>query len=374
MLLAVGLGGLAFYFQPFQSKEIAENPNTINRSVASFEKPEEEGEVESLQSLNPCIPIRAVGINEGFTAIPGYNLGQPTAVTADDLADRMMTNQKPGAVKIWPIYQTLASGGLDSIFTDPRIKVIVYRPFYNQVQVPEAPAQSHTACGQTAYHHADIQTDYGLVARTLYQRFGHLKKTIILTGWEADNQIKFMNPNCQTPTSQAAFNSFRTLLQTRQNAVLLARQQNANKLLRVFHAVEVNKIPTTSGSTTVLERVVKIMNPKPDFISFSSWSSNPNDIKNKLNKIKTLSQLPKDRIFVGEWGCRANNSNRINCFVKHAQATLGWGARLWFVWAYAVPGAWSYGLINSHTGTETPHGFSVVLPLSQQLWRFKTCN
>lgn len=390
LFLAIGLG-IALHFQncaPLHksqdSSRSVSSDSELDLDQQQQPEPEleselkdnpEEGEGESnLQSTNPCIPIRAVGVNEGFTAIPGYNLGQPTTVTADDLADRMMTNQRPGAIKIWPIYQTLTNGDLDPVFTDPRLKVIVYRPFDNQLQTPPRPAAPQTACGQTAYHSADIQTNYGQVAAKLYQRFGHLKKTIILTGWEADNQIKFISPNCQTPTTQAAFDSYRALLQTRQNSVQNVRQQNANKLLRVFHAVEINQVPTTTGSRTIVERVVKKMNPKPDFISFSSWSSDPNTIKSKLDKIKAVSQFPKDRIFVGEWGCRTNNPNRINCFTKHAQVTLNWGARLWFVWAYAVPGGWSYGLINSHNGQETSNGFSVVVPLSHQWWAPRTCN
>ena len=78
----------------------------------------------------PAMPIRGVGINEGFTDLPGFSLGWPTTVTAGDIAGRGYH-----VVKIWPIYQQPAQ--LAPIFNDPRIDVVIYRPLHNSQQLTE---------------------------------------------------------------------------------------------------------------------------------------------------------------------------------------------------------------------------------------------
>ena len=320
------------------------------------------------RNLNPCIPLRAPGINEGFTDLVGFSLGQATTVTADDVADRGFE-----VVKIWPIYQSLVNGQLDPIFNDSRLKVIVFRPFANQtVMPPQTQAQSNV-CGANGFHSADLATNYGQVAEILYQRYGSLNKTVILTGWEADNQINYWpvgSASCAWP-SQANVDSYRALLQTRQNGVAAARQTYASANLRVFHAVELKQVPDfpspQNPGANVLERVVALMNPKPDFLSYSAWAANPSKIVTKLNSIATVSGLPHDRIYVGEWGCTVGapgsgtSANRPSCFSNHAANTFNWGARLWLPWAYSGPGGYNnYDLVDGNTGADTLNGFSVL--------------
>lgn len=338
-----------------------------------------------MANITPCIPLRTPSINEGFASLPGYSLGQPTTTTVEDINQRLFQNQGTGAVKIWPIFQTLANGELDSIFNDPRLKVVVFRPFNNQTQVPSRPAQTSAACSnRSPYHRADVDTDYGLVAQLLYQRFGSRNKIIILSGWEADNQLNYLSPSsaCDPkswPTNQAEINTFKAMLQTRQNAIAAVRQQNASANLRVFHAVEINKAPEAPGppgnpSATVLERIIPQMNPRPDFISYSAWGSKPINLANRLSTIASASGLPRDRIFIGEWGCRMSNPNRAACFSNHAREAFQWGARLWFVWTYAGPGGDSYDLINGQTGEETSHGFSEITKIKRDWWATRACN
>ena len=197
------------------------------------------------RSLNACIPLRAPGIDEGFADIPGYSLGRPTTTTAADIATRGFA-----IAKIWPIYQSLVNNQLDAIFNDDRLSVVVFRPFYNQTIMPPQQAQQSTICGTTGFQVADLDTDYGLVAQMLYQRYGTRNKTVILTGWESDNQIAYWprsNPTCLSgstwPSNQADVDSYRALLQARQNGVAAARQQYATSNLRVFHAVELRQVP-----------------------------------------------------------------------------------------------------------------------------------
>lgn len=295
---------------------------------------------------------RAIGINEGFTDLPVYSLGQPTTVTADGVADRGFH-----AIKIWPLFQNPTQ--LAPIFTDDRLDLIVYRPLHQ--------AQSEQHCGQTGYHWENI--DYGQVATQLYQLYGNELKIIVLTGWEADNQIKFLygGPTCSWP-SQASVDTFKAILEQRQIGVRQARDANLDKQLRVYHAVEVRQVPDApNNSLTVLEQIIPSMAEEPDLVSYSAWVS-PATVVTKLNTIEAVTGFSRDRIFVGEWGCRVSNPNRTGCFQNHANNAFNWGVNLWIPWVYSGPGgANKYDLIDGDTGLQTPNGFSVLEALDDQI-------
>jgi hypothetical protein len=330
------------------------------------------------RSLAPCVPLQAPGIGEGFTDIPGYSLGRPTTTTAEDIAARGFA-----VAKIWPIYQSLVNGQLDAIFNDDRLSVVVFRPFSNQTIMPPQQASQSTICGTTGFQVADLDTDYGLVAQMLYQRYGTRNKTVILTGWEADTQIAYWprsSPACLSgatwPSNQADVDSYRALLQARQNGVAAARQQYATANLRVFHAVEVRQVPDFlsphNPGANALERIVPKMNPPPDFISYSAWGATANKIAGKLDNIASASGLAHNRIYIGEWGCTvgapgsSTAANRSGCYTFHAKAVFKWGSPMWLVWAYSGPGGFnSYDLVDGVTGLDTPNGFNVLTTISK---------
>ncbi len=334
----------------------------------------------SALSTNPCIPVRAPGIGEGFADLPGYSINLPTtSSTADDVSKGFRV------VKIWPVYQQLAyENQLDPIFTNPNLDVIVFRPYSNQTATTQSAAQQETLCAGTAsattgFEVADIATDYGAVATLLYERYGSQNKTVILTGWEADNQIKYYpatNPPCAWPANPTPY---RQLLETRQAAVKAVRLQYASSNLRVFHAVEINRAVTTlSVLSSLIPQMVKDGNA-PDFISYSSWASQPANVATALGTIASLSGLSHDRIYVGEWGCvvgapgSSDAMNRPSCFATDAANVFNWGSRLWFVWSYSGNGGYSsYDLVfgptgptsgcltGSCVGLDSPNGFGTV--------------
>ena len=301
------------------------------------------------QYLRHCVGI---GINEGFASLSGYALGQQTTVTAADIASRGF-----GTVKIWPLSQDPAA--LSSVFTDPHLEVIIYRPLHHSTQ--------ESRCGLTTYW--DENVDYGAIASDLYSLYGNQRKIVILTGWEADNQIEGLYGNCAWP-DQAGLDAFRSLLEQRQEGVRAARDTNLDKELRVYHAVEVNQVPDApSGNNNALEQVLPDMTEAPDFISYSAWGSGgtPTGITAKLDTIESVSGLPRDRIFVGERGCKISNSNRDTCYINHATNAFDWGVRLWNVWAYNVGPSDpdGYDLVDTSTGEDTANGFSVLVPLNE---------
>lgn len=306
-----------------------------------------------VQGTQPAMPVRGVGVNEGFTDLPGYSLGQPTTTTAADI-----TRRGYRVVKIWPIYQRPEN--LGTIFSDPGVNVIVYRPLHNSTQLTE--------CGTTTFVWENV--DYGQIATTLYQLYGNQPKIVILTGWESDNQIDHLpvgSPTCGWPV-QTEVDNYRHMLEQRQIGVRTAREANAAAKLRVYHAVELRQVPDfPGGSLTVLDQIIPKMSEPPDFISFSAWGSTPAKITTKLDSILKVSKLTRDRIYVGEWGCKVNNVNRASCFRDHANNAFNWGIRLWIVWSYASTGGGnSYDLIDvlqaSHP--DTPNGFSVIGPVN----------
>jgi len=343
----------------------------------------------------PCLPVRAPGVNEGFADLPGYSLGWPTTMTVSTDSQKSVAARGLWAAKIWPIYQQLNyNNQLDAIFYDSRLKVIVFRPYYNQTAAFSQAAQQTVSCGTTGFQVADIDTDYGLVAQLLYQKYGAIDKTVILTGWEADNQIGYLpvsNPWCSSSwPPQSTVDLFTNILEQRQIGVQNARLANAGAALRVFHAVEVRQVPDvpspSNPSATVIERIVPVMvqhGHPPDFISYSSYVA-ASKVVTKLNTIASASGLPPDRIFVGERGCTigapgsGTAAQRESCFSNHASNTFNWGARLWLVWSYSGTGGYNsfdlvYGPAGPTPGADSPNGFSVIANINNTWKTTYTC-
>lgn len=307
----------------------------------------------SVSAAAQTIPVRAVGVNEGFADLLG-SAPQATTVTAADIASTTKTNRNFKVVKIWPLHQTPVQ--LAPVFNDPNIKIIVYRPLHL--------ATSQVLCNSgPGYFYENV--DYGTIATRLYQLYPNVDKTVILTGWEADNQINYWppgSPSCGWPASQAVIDDYKAMLQKRQNDIAAARAANPTTLLKVYHAVELKQVPDFPGGTkTVLDQIVRTMNPKPDFISYSAWGATPAKLPTKLTNISSVSTLPANRIYVGEWGCTENDPNRAGCYQNHAAAAFNWGVRLWIPWAYSSAGGGnSYDLVDGQTHLDTANGFNIL--------------
>ncbi len=216
-----------------------------------------------------------------------------------------------GAVKIWDMLHGPGHPMLDDVMNDPTIDIVVYRPLYNH-----------------SHERRRENVDYGVLATQLYQHYGSIQKIVILTGWEQDNQYRHFN---QAPDTQWSYNDYRAFVQARQDGVDTARATyGSSGNLHVFHAVEVNALPNG-----VLENVVKHMDPKPDFVSYSAWGG-LYDLSADLDVIKQKSQLPRERIFIGEYGFRGNgitatSHGNVKNFLIEAR---NWGVHLAFLWQF----------------------------------------
>ncbi|GAB4197421.1 MAG: hypothetical protein Tsb002_31520 [Wenzhouxiangellaceae bacterium] len=227
-----------------------------------------------------------------------------------------VTREGHGAVKVWDALHGVNHSQFNALMSDPQIDVIVYRPMYSFNTTTD-----------------DEQVDYGQLAQQLYSLYAGVSKVVILTGWEQDHQLNSFLAN--KPNYTVA--DYRDFVQQRQNGVSAARAAasvpgcpTCTVRLHVFHAVEV-----VQSHGTVLNQVIAQMNPKPDFVSYSAWGG-LSDPDVRLTNIQNVSGLPRDRIFIGEFGYRldlnpANAAALVNNFLSKVR---GWGSHMAFLWQF----------------------------------------
>lgn len=253
------------------------------------------------------------------------------------------------AVKFWPTVHYLSTD-MDLVYTDPNIDVIALRPLQN--------ASLETGCnGQSYFRWENI--DYGQVASNLYANYGNLDKLIILTGWESDWQIKGLACN-RTPTQQE-INDFVQMLDARQAGINAASNANPNALLRIVHAVEINKASTGSGFS-VLDDVLPLLAEPPHMISYSAWETSASNLQSKLNLIRSASGLHTLQIFVGEYGFNYTDSNAATKVYNFGSKAFDWGVPFVFYWWYRgdFPNG-THELINGTWPNITPTANNVGL-------------
>lgn len=279
---------------------------------------------------------------------PGKHCGDGNYDDAEDIANLSWDVGDPGkrgfrAIKVWPKkYDHLSQDMMDlynyyipgactgsGCWTEGYFDVIVIRPLHQSTVVTE------TGCDGVSYQYFRWENiDYGDVALDLYQAIGHLDKVVILTGWEADNQIKGLGCKNRIP-SQAEEQAFIDMLDARQQGIAAARNANLHKNLRIYHAVEVSHVLTSAYR--VIDEIVPRLAVPPDFISFSAWTTSLSGVSmtGALNHIETVSGLPRHRIFVGEWGAHESPTNNpYSKIYSRFRDAFNWGAKLGFFWNY----------------------------------------
>jgi hypothetical protein len=229
------------------------------------------------------------------------------------------------AIKLWPTEHYL-SPDMQAIYNDPRFDVIVIRPLQN------SPIVTETGCDGKQYSYFRWENiDYGQVAMNLYATLGHLDKVIVLTGWENDHQLKGLGCGNRIP-SQAEIDSYTAMLTARENGVRAAWSAYPNATLRVYHAVEVNHV--FSSSFRVIDEILPTLTPKPTLISYSHWSGS--SITDTVNYIANAMHLPAHRIIIGELGAKERTccvSQYPYLYSRYSEA-FDLGVKLVFMWTY----------------------------------------
>lgn len=246
---------------------------------------------------------------------------EPNLTAANDLGGLGIK-----AIKLWPTEHHLSSN-MQQIYQDPRFDVIAIRPLNNSQQVTEIGCDGKQ---YTYYRWENI--DYGQVALDLYQNFGHLDKTIILTGWEGDNQIKGLGCGNRVP-SQAEIDSYRQLLEVREAGIRAAQNAYPNANLWVVHAIEVNHVLGTSFR--IIDEIIPNMSPQPHLISYSHWSVTYSITQTIDHIASVISPLPRHRIIIGEVGRteRPCCSQYPSLYDSYSEAYNA-GSNLVFMWNY----------------------------------------
>lgn len=279
----------------------------------------------ALPATAQYIPVRRMGIVSAlhdYWCNPPKYCGDGNYTDAVDISNLSYHAGDPGergfrAIKLWPRKYGYLSTDMMNIYNyymlgvctgfgcwgPTEFDVIVIRPLQNAGLVTE------TGCDGKQYSYFRWENiDYGQVAEDLYQAIGNLNKTIILTGWEADNQIKGLGCVKRIP-SAAEEQAMIDMLDSRQQGVAAARNAHLNLPLRIYHAVEVSHV--LSSPYRVIDEIVPQIAQPPDLISFSAWTTNIGGISmtSALNLIQSVSGLPRSRIFVGEYGTHESPTN-----------------------------------------------------------------
>lgn len=277
--------------------------------------------------LGPAIPTRVGSVN----AIHDFwfEVGHQNENAATDLASLGFRT-----IKFWPT-SSVTDSDVRAVIENPAFDVIVIRP------LSPADLITETGCdGKSHQYYRWESPDYGEVAQALFETYGHLQKIIILTGWEADNQIKGLGCKNRVP-SAAEVDFMRSLLDSRQAGVRSARTLYADQSLQVYHSVEVNHVLNTTFR--VIDEIVPFLTNPPDLISFSAWSTDLQSVSmtDALNHIAAVTGKQRYHIFIGEYGRTeilnpdgSVNRNVHNAIYTRFKEAFDWGVSLGFYWNY----------------------------------------
>ena len=263
---------------------------------------------------------KGVGVIVAYSDIPkyptaGYTEGWNIALERNKDSAQALVDMGIRTVKLWP--RTHAYGwDMKQVYENPDLDVIVVRPMQN------AWSEEQGSCVE-GQHSIWVTEDYGKIAMDLYERFGHLDKVIILTGWEADHLVK--NLGCEYNEEYNYSSYVKTMLDNRQAGVEAARAAYPDALLRVYHAVDINDINNNFN-------VVRDLDLEPDIWSLSYWKWGTYTITEMLEYIVEQTGYRPDRIIIGEVGGPVDKQyDRIVSAVTDA---MEFGCPLVYVWLY----------------------------------------
>lgn len=296
------------------------------------------------------------------------------------------------AVKVWPSPQLF--GGKDEnmhrFWTNPDIDTYVVRPIWNISAEGSCKADGSVSL---TWENEDIWS----IVKQFYRKYGHLDKTIIITNWEGDWQLRgtaCRNPedfperfdwyapsnflttwrdNCEDlvdhyaaegvfpfdppyqmgvgglfatiPSDQGAVVAcashlrwsraeyLRKVFNERQRAINHHRRLNPNAALKVLHAIVVNH-PQEEWDVTVSRDVIPFLDYKPDLIGLSHWKSDV-PIADALDDIERFTGFARQHIYVDEFGSQETyEGQQYEKLYTWGEEALQWGCRMVFVWLW----------------------------------------
>lgn len=316
--------------------------------------------------FNRLIPIPRLDMPRrvGVTALAddgGYNGmwrqpdGWPNWVATDEAVGYGVR-----AIQLWPM---VPLDGEDMAWSieNPGIDTIVIRPMIDSFW--------DYACGGTKA--ATWEGDgwlFGRYAELLYERYGYLDKTIILTNWEADWQL--WGASCREPDEcsfggpwgwnwsgvyaacegdstceagvcdQVRYNRalyLKGLFETRQEGVEAAAARHPEARLRVYHMVTVNHTHDTV-QLNVTRDVIPLLEHPPHLVGLSHWDSDQT-LVDALRYIHEHTRYPYYRMVLTEIGAKVGpeQGELIEAAVHEAFRLGVVGAYVW-IWRQQFDG------------------------------------
>lgn len=246
----------------------------------------------------------------GITSVPSDSISAD-AKKISDLGFKVF--------KFWPSATDFENDEIKTVFQNAKLEVLIIKP-------PKT-------------------WDFAATAQLLFEKFD-MNKTVILTNWESDWVLSggakcFYDPNCIAPKGKPL--ELATQFSANQTGISALRNQFPNSKLKIYYAVEVNLVLLAPklGKVSVTNDVIPLMNPKPDYISYSSWETvnvlGIDSIAAEGDFIKALDlislKVGHRNIFIGEFGYGANlPGSRRKALSKAVALGRQWGTPYFVYW------------------------------------------
>jgi hypothetical protein len=258
---------------------------------------------------------------------------------------------------------------MDAVFSHPAIDVYILRLVNTCWSI-----QEHNSCTLSTYEDckwsgktfANEPTYW--IASTLFARFGHLSKTILIGDWEQDWSIRGQNSRgydergvmrfpwadapdwwrttcvqqggeqeCGEQLVAERYEYVRKVIKRRQDGIVRARLEHPDQALKIEGYVIFNRYPGNTDETQLGYSVLDIVNElpsrsKPDRVAISFWDRDTT-ITEALDWAQQRLNWPRHRFFVDEFG-EWRERDQYERIWNEGRRARCWGVNLLSTWMY----------------------------------------
>lgn len=284
----------------------------------------------------------------------------------------------------WPLPEGDDHRDMTWVYENPGVDLIVLRPMQHSFS-EQACAEGRSSPWEGG--------DWGQYAEDLYQKFGHLDKTIILTNWEADWQI--WGPVCREPNrcptgdiwpsrpreeyiacdgnydcqvavcdevrlGRAAY--IARLFEERQAGVEAAALRHPDAKLRVYHMITVNHTEDTYQLNATRD-IIPYLIHKPHLIGLSHWDKDQS-VTEAFRYIYEHTHYPRYRLILLEIGHKLADDQYSHLKSKVKEA-MDYGIQAAFIWVLRQDFGGEYNALINADNTTNP-GLDAAIELREE--------
>jgi hypothetical protein len=213
-----------------------------------------------------------------------------------------------------------------------------------------------------------INEEFYNLTKYLLETYDGTGKTFVLQNWEGDNALRLdLMTTSQEKTT--AINGMIDWLNARQDGINRAKSEVSSTNVKVYGAIEVNKVSSAlSGEQKIIDVVVPYT--YADLYSYSNWETGTNAglLWDNLNYVAEKAPSSNDfgdkNIFIGEFGAAesslGSDANQLNQVRIQLETALAWGVQYAIYWELYCNEA-----VTSYTGRPVNsdlRGFWLIRP------------